>query len=98
MESEQTTITNATAEQTRFTATVHCGEADVVAFCAIYDKEGRFLSAKTEEMTALGQDYPLSFALDDGAAKVRLFIMDGNNLPLCPCGEWDVLQPAAPAG
>ena len=96
-DSEQTTITDGTAEQTRFTATVHCGEEDVVAFCAIYDKEGRFLSAQTEEMTALGQDYPLSFALDDGAAKVRLFIMDGNNLPLCPCGEWDVLQPDAPA-
>lgn len=96
LESEQTTITDATAEQTKFTATVHCGEEDVVALCAIYDEEGRFVSAQTEEMTALGQDYPLSFTLDDGAAKVRLFIMDGNNLPLCPSGEWDVLAPDTP--
>lgn len=95
VESEQTTITDATAEQTKFTATVHCGEEYVVALCATYDDAGRFLSAKTEEMTALGQDYPLSFTLGDGAAKVRLFIMDGHNIPLCPSGEWTISQPDA---
>lgn len=70
-------------------ATVHCGK-DVEgawALCAMYDKNGRFLSMETQEM-APGEDTDLSFALVDRAETVYLFVIDGKNVPQCKREVW----------
>lgn len=65
-------------------AQVHCGKEvlGAKALCAMYDKDGRFLSMEAQEM-APGEDCDLSFTLVRKTATVYLFIMDGGNVPQC---------------
>lgn len=90
-ETEKQTETGTETERT-IKADIHCGKEveGAVAFCAMYDKNGRFLSMESLELVP-GQDNPLSLKLVDAAVTVRLFVVDGHNLPQCKC---EVYPPA----
>ena len=75
----------ATEEGRTAFVSVHCGEnvLGAEALCATYDKDGRFLGIECQEVQP-GTDDEISFALDEKAASLRLFIWDGNKTPRCP--------------
>ena len=70
---------------------VHCGEnvLGAEALCATYDKDGRFLGMESQEI-APGTDDEILFALDEKAASLRLFVIDGEALPRCPAETYEL--------
>ena len=70
---------------------VHCGRnaLGAMALCAWYDDGERFLSMDAAELATPGTDYDLQFLIPDGAAELRIFVMDGDNIPQCKCVLYD---------
>ena len=87
-ETEKQTETGTETERT-IQADIHCGKEveGAVAFCAMYDKNGRFLSMESQDMVP-GQDNTLSLKLLNAAVTVRLFVVDSHNLPQCKCAVY----------
>ncbi|MBQ9492870.1 MAG: leucine-rich repeat protein [Oscillibacter sp.] len=84
-----TSITSVQEEKTEtgtnILVSVHCG-ANVLgatALCAMYDKDGCFLTVDSRELATPGTDYDLTFSVVEDTAELRLFVLDGENLPRC---------------
>ena len=71
---------------------VHCGENAFGAqvWCATYEADGRFLGLEESPELSPGADDEISFALPEGAASLRLFVTDGEAIPLCPTETRDL--------
>ncbi|MBO4915807.1 MAG: hypothetical protein J5449_11465, partial [Oscillospiraceae bacterium] len=59
----------------------------VTAVAAWYDTNGKLLGCKTDTFTASGPVSGKTIDVASGAAKYKLFLLDGNSCPLCEA--WD---------
>ena len=74
------------------TIRIYCGRdaLGAQAFCALYDKDGCFIGLEEPLTLTPAEDHDLELTLADNVGELRVFAVDGNNLPLCPRSSYKV--------
>lgn len=86
-----TSIFSASADGGVVTAMFSCAsDMSANAVSAMYDKNGKMLSCDTQPLTS-GSEEILTFLVDqDDVARVKLFMLDGQQVPLCTSYELEL--------